>query len=119
MNEKNIHKFMAEREGLNEIVFKYAGTGTKRFWNLDTRAYEDGALPAKVKELMGLTASLVLRCDDCVSYHLLQCHKLGVSDAEFAEAMHIGLIIGGSITIPHLRRAFKAWDDLRKGEELL
>jgi len=113
MSERNIYKFSAEREDLNKIIFKYAGTGTKRFWNLDTRAYEDGALPAKVKELLGLTASLALRCDDCVAYHLLQCHKLGVTDAEFEEAMHIGLIIGGSITIPHLRRAFQAWDDLK------
>jgi len=115
MVDKDITKFMEEREELNEIVFKYAGRGTKRFWNLDSSAYEDGALPAKVKELIGLTASLALCCDECVKYHLLQCHKLGVSAAELEEALHIGLIIGGSITIPHLRRAFKAWDDLKKG----
>jgi len=121
MTRKNasggIEKFMDERAALNELVFKYAGTGTKRFWNLDTRAYEDGALPRKTKELLGLTASLVLRCDDCVSYHIVQCREAGVSDEEFAEAVHIGLIVGGSIVIPHLRRAFKAWDDLKNTPE--
>lgn len=110
----SIHRFMEDRADLNDVVFKYAGTGTKRFWNLDTKAYEDGALPRKVKELLGLTASLVLRCDDCVSYHIVQCHEAGVTDAEFEEAVHIGLIVGGSIVIPHLRRAFKAWDDLNQ-----
>ena len=116
MSESNIHKFMEERSELNEIVFKYAGTGTKRFWNLDTRAYEDGSLPRKVKELIGLTSSLVLRCDDCINYHLIQCYKADVSSEELAEAVHIGLVVGGSITIPHVRRAFKAWDDLQTGK---
>ena len=113
MSEGSIHKFMEERSGLDEIVFKYAGTGTKRFWNLDTRAYEDGALPSRVKELIGLTSSLVLRCDDCINYHHIQCYEAGVSSEELAEAVHIGLIVGGSVTIPHIRRAFKAWDDLQ------
>jgi AhpD family alkylhydroperoxidase len=75
----------------------------------------DGALPAKTKELLGLAASLVLRCDDCVTYHLLQCHACGVVTDELVEALHIGLIVGGSITIPHLRRAFAAWDELTQG----
>jgi len=117
MPESHIHKFMDHRSELNETLFKYAGTGTKRFFNLDSRAYEDGAIPAKYKELIGLIASLVLRCDDCISYHLVQSHEAGVSDEEFEEAMHIGLIVGGSITIPHLRRAFQAWDDLRQDNE--
>ncbi len=113
----DIRKFMEQRSELNDIVFKYAGTGTKRFWHLDSCAFKDGALSRKVKELIGLAVSLTLRCDDCVSYHLLQCHNLGVSDAEFEEAVHIALMIGGSITIPHIRRAFKGWDELRDSKE--
>ena len=111
--EGSIHQFSHERQTLNDIVMKYADTGIKRFFNLDAKCYEEGALPAKTKELLGLVASLVLRCDDCVSYHILQCKKAGVSDAELREALGIGLLLGGSITIPHLRRAFKAWDDLK------
>jgi AhpD family alkylhydroperoxidase len=111
--EKDIFRFIAEREALNEIVLKMGGLSIKRFFNLDTQVYEEGALPKKVKELLGLVASLVLRCDDCVSYHLIQCKGLGVTDAEVEEALSIGLIVGGSITIPHLRRAFKIWKELQ------
>ena len=111
----DIFKFMDERKILNEIVFKYAGRTTKRFFGLDYQAFNEGALPVKVKELLGLTASLVLRCDDCVKYHIVRCHEEGVSDEELEEALSIALIVGGSITIPHLRRAFKAWDDLKSG----
>ena len=117
MSESRIHKFMDHRSELNDTLFKYAGTGTKRFFNLDTRAYKDGAIPAKYKELIGLIASLVLRCDDCISYHVVQSREAGISDEEFEEAMHIGLIVGGSITIPHMRRAFQAWDDLNRKAE--
>jgi AhpD family alkylhydroperoxidase len=88
----------------------------KRFFNLDTQAYADGALPVKTKELLGLVASLVLRCDDCVLYHLLKCHEEGVTDQEFDETMSVGLIVGGSITVPHIRRAFKAWEDLKEDQ---
>jgi AhpD family alkylhydroperoxidase len=87
----------------------------KRFWTLDSQAYQDGALSAKVKELLGLTASLVLRCDDCVLYHTIQCHEAGVTTEEFEEALNVGLVVGGSITIPHLRRAFAAWEELQAG----
>lgn len=114
MTAGEIHRFSGEREELNRLVFKYAGTGMKRFFNLDSRAYEDGALPGKFKELLGLTASLVLRCDDCVSYHLIRCREEGVTDAELEETLNIALVVGGSIIIPHLRRAFKAWEDLKK-----
>ena len=76
----------------------------------------DGALPAKTKELLGLVASLVLRCDDCVLYHLIRCAELGFTDEEIEEAMNVGLVVGGSITIPHLRRAFRAWDEMKGGE---
>ncbi len=111
---RDIRSFSREREELNQLVFEYAGTGMKRFFNLDARAYEDGALPKKAKELLGLTASLVLRCDDCVSYHIIRCREEGVSDTELEEALNIALVVGGSIVIPHLRRALKAWDDLKK-----
>lgn len=106
-------EFKAEREELNRIVLRYAGLGIKRFYSLDGQVYRAGALPAKVKELLGLVASLVLRCDDCVRYHIIRCHEEGVSDAELEEALAVGLVVGGSITIPHLRRAFRAWDELK------
>lgn len=107
-------EFREERERLNRIVLDNSGLTTRRFFNLDTRAYADGALSAKTKELLGLVSSLVLRCDDCVLYHLLRCFEEGVSDQEFEETMSIGLVVGGSITIPHIRRAFKAWDELKR-----
>jgi len=109
-----ITEFQAERERLNENVMKYAGLTTKRFFNLDTHAYRQGALPVKVKELLGLVASLVLRCDDCITYHLIRCHQEGVTSEELEETMSIGLIVGGTITIPHLRRAWDRWDELNK-----
>ena len=112
-----IEKFKKEREQLNEIVMKYAGLEVKRFYSLDSQVYRDGALPAKTKELMGLVASLVLRCDDCIQYHLMRSHELGVSDDELEETIAIGLVVGGSITIPHIRRAFKAWDELQVKKE--
>ncbi len=113
-----IQKFRQERERLNEIVLQYGKKDIKRFFNLDTSVYKDGALPAKTKELLGLVASLVLRCDDCILYHTIRCFEEGITDDEFEETMSIGLIVGGSITIPHLRRAFKHWEELQqKGEE--
>jgi AhpD family alkylhydroperoxidase len=109
----DIRTFQAERPALNQLVFRYAGRNMKRFWALDNQAYEgDTALSAKTKELLGLVASLVLRCDDCIYYHTGQCFEAGVTSAEYEEALNIGLLVGGSIVIPHLRRAFKAWEDL-------
>jgi len=107
--------FRAERERLNQVVMKYAGLSIKRFYSLDEQVYRAGALPARVKELLGLVASLVLRCDDCVRYHILRCHEEGLSDAELEEALAVALVVGGSITIPHLRRALAAWDECRDG----
>jgi len=104
--------FQKERQALNDLVMKHANLGIKRFYNLDAQAYEAGALDKKTKELLGLTASLVLRCDDCVMYHIIQCREAGVKTGELTEALNIGLIVGGSIVIPHLRRAFKAWEEL-------
>ena len=114
MSKSGIRRFEHERLELNELVMKHAGTGMKRFFNLDAQAYEEGALDRKTKELLGLVASLVLRCDDCVSYHILTCRKEGVTDEELEEALHIGLVVGGSIVIPHLRRAFQAWEELKR-----
>jgi AhpD family alkylhydroperoxidase len=86
---------------------------TKRFFNLDAKAYEDGALPARTKELLGLVASMALRCDDCVAYHVDQCVRAGVSDEELWEAFDVALIVGGSIVIPHLRHAVDFLDECR------
>jgi AhpD family alkylhydroperoxidase len=109
MSEGIIEKFQRERQTLNDLVMDYAGLGTKRFYSLDSQAYREGALSPKIKELRGLVASFVLRCDDCIKYHVIRCHEEGVTDAEFEEALFIGLLVGGSITIPHQRRAFEAW----------
>ena len=109
MNSKE--DFNKERNYLNDIVMKYAGKNTKRFFNLDTNVYMEGALPIKTKEMLGLVASLVLRCDDCVKYHLGKCIDQNVSDTEIEEVLNIGLIVGGSITIPHIRRALEYWDN--------
>lgn len=114
MCESHIEKFKEERDRLNEIVMKYASMEIKRFYSLDSQVYREGALPAKIKELMGLVASLVLRCDDCIKYHIIRCHEEGISDEELEEALAIGLVVGGSITIPHLRRALQAWDELKR-----
>lgn len=117
MENSIMEKFQHDRERLNDIVMKYAQLETKRFFSLDGQVYREGVLPVKYKELMGLVASLVLRCDDCVKYHIGRCHEENVSSHELEEALSIALIVGGSITIPHLRRAFEAWDELRANEK--
>ena len=114
MSDNMIEKFQRERERLNEIVMKYAQFEIKRFWSLDGQVYREGSLPVKFKELLGLVASMVLRCDDCITYHITRCFEEGVSSEELEEALSISLIIGGSIVIPHLRRAFETWDELMK-----
>ena len=91
---------------------KYADLEIKRFYSLDSQVYREGALSKETKELLGLVASLVLRCDDCITYHIIQCYEAGVNSAELQEALAIGLVVGGSITIPHLRRMLRAWDEL-------
>ncbi len=116
MRESKVEKFRADRERLNETVMKYASLSTKRFFSLDSQVYREGALSAQVKEMLGLVASLVLRCDDCITYHVIRCHEEGASDEELEEALSIGMVVGGSITIPHLRRALQVWDELREGK---
>lgn len=98
---------------MNRKILEQGNLQVKRFFNLDTQAYEDGALPKKTKELLGLVSSMVLRCDDCITYHIIQCADIGVSDLEFFEAFNIGLVVGGSIVIPHLRRAVETLEECR------
>ena len=105
-------EFDRYRAEMNERLLGSGHLGIKRFFALDTQAYDDGALDRRTKELMGLTASVVLRCDDCVTYHLKQCASLGVTRAEFLDAFNVALVVGGSITIPHLRRAVDRLDQL-------
>jgi len=115
-HEHSLREFKAYREKMNEKILERGNLQIKRFFNLDTQAYDDGALSRKTKELMGLVASLVLRCDDCVTYHIIQCVEQKVSDAEFFEAFNVGLIVGGSIVIPHLRGAVEMLEECRRKE---
>ena len=116
MKPKWPKEFEEERTRLNEIVSGSGNLGVKRFFALDEQAYDAGALSVKVKELMGLTASLVLRCDDCVAYHLLKCHEEEVTKEEFYEAFNVALIVGGSIVIPHLRTAAGRLEEILAGD---
>lgn len=118
----SLAEFRQFRERMNTTILEEGNLVMNRFFNLDTRAYEGGALDVKTKELLGLVASLVLRCDDCVTYHVVRCAEEKVSRAELFETLSIGLVVGGSITIPHLRRAVARWEELdgaraRGGEE--
>ena len=110
--KKNSTDFLDARLRLNEQVLTEGGLVTKRFFNLDEKAFQPGELSSKQKELLGLVASLVLRCDDCVSYHLVRCSQEEVTTAELVETLEIGLIVGGSIVIPHYRRALDFWLDI-------
>jgi len=109
-----LEQFRIYREKMNEKILSGEHLGIKRFFNLDTAAYRDGALPGKTKELLGLVASAVLRCNDCIDYHLIQCMASGYSDEELHDALNIALIVGGSIVIPHLRHAYETIELLRK-----
>lgn len=109
---QSVEEFNAYRERMNARLMQEDQKIIKRVFNLDTNAYMEGHLPVKTKELLGLGNSLVLRCDDCVKYHLQTCFELGISKEEVMEAMSISLLIGGTIVIPHLRRAVEFWDDL-------
>ena len=111
-----VKEFNAYREKMNEKILSQDNKVLKRFFNLDTNAYQDGALSGKTKELMGLVASMVLRCDDCISYHLGSCYELGVSKEELFEVFAIANLVGGSICIPHTRRAVEYWEALEAEE---
>ena len=109
-----LQEFENYRQRMNERISEMGHLGIKRFFNLDTTAYEEGALSAKTKELLGLVASMVLRCNDCIDYHILQCVDAGWGDEEIYEAFHVGLVVGGSIVIPHLRHAVESLDLYRQ-----
>ena len=113
MAHRTIEEFKTEREALTELTLEKANLEIKRFFSLDSQAYREGALPVETKELLGLVASMVLRCDDCIFYHLDRCHEEGVTTEELQDAMSIALVVGGSIVIPHLRRAVRAWEELQ------
>src|SRR5512147_159503 len=99
-----VEEFNAFRSRMNQRILEIDNRAIKRFFGVDTLTYEPGALDARTKELLGLAASMVLRCDDCVSYHVQQCKKAGVTDAELYDAFSVALVVGGTIVIPHLRR---------------
>lgn len=105
-------RFIETRKNLNTIVDSADNYLVKRFYNIDHNTYLEGAIPAKYKELMGLVVSAGLRCDDCVNYHIVQSYRLGVTRAEQEEALNVALVVGGSIVIPHLRRAYALLDEL-------
>jgi AhpD family alkylhydroperoxidase len=108
-----VDNFNDYRSRMNDKIMSSDSLVIKRIFNLDTNAYAEGLLDVKTKELIGLTCSLVLRCDDCVKYHLGKCHELGFSTEEVNEAMGVATLVGGTIVIPHLRRAFEYWEELK------
>jgi len=111
----HVHDFNEYRSRMNDRILSEDNLVIKRFFNLDTNAYAEGALPAQTKEMLGLVASMVLRCDDCVRYHVQECHQAGVKRAAFFEIFSVSLVVGGSIVIPHLRRAVEFLDELDAG----
>jgi AhpD family alkylhydroperoxidase len=109
-----LEEFEQYRSRMNERIMQIDHLGIKRFFNLDTSAYKDAALDSKTKELLGLVASMVLRCNDCIDYHILQCVSAGWKDEELYEAFNVALVVGGSIVIPHLRNAVETLDLARQ-----
>ena len=107
-----VKEFNEYREKMNTIILSKDNLVMKRLWNLDTNTYDDGALNKKTKEMLGLVASMVLRCDDCIKYHLGKNHELGVTTAEMYEIFAVANIVGGTIVIPHTRRAAEYWEEL-------
>ena len=105
-------EFDEYRSAMNERILGQNNKVIKRFFSLDNQTYQDGALPAKTKEMLGLVASMVLRCDDCIKYHLGKCFDLGVTTEEIFEILAVANVVGGSICIPHTRRAVEFWDSL-------
>lgn len=109
-----VKEFNEYRAKMNEKILSADNTVLKRLFNLDTNTYAEGALPVKTKELLGLVASMVLRCDDCIKYHLEKCKDNNVSTAEVFEVFAVANIVGGTIVIPHTRRAVEFWEELQK-----
>lgn len=111
--EPKVKEFNEYRSRMNERIMESDNLVIKRLFNLDANTYSEGALPVKTKEMLGLVSSMVLRCDDCIRYHLQKCHEEGVTTDEVFEVFAIANIVGGTIVIPHLRRAVEFWDDLK------
>ena len=107
-----VQEFREFREKMNERILAQGNLEINRFFTLDGKAYKAGAVDELTKELAGLSASMVLRCDDCIAYHVIRCKELGATDEQFFEIFNVGLIVGGSIVIPHLRRAVALLDEL-------
>lgn len=110
-----VKEFNEYRSRMNEVILSKENLVIKRLWNLDTNTYAEGALDVKTKELLGLVASMVLRCDDCIKYHLGKSYELGVSTTEMYEVFAVANIVGGTIVIPHTRRAGEYWEALQEG----
>lgn len=110
-----LQEFREFRERMNKRIFEQQNQVVNRFFTLDGQAYKPGALDEKTKEIAGLSASLVLRCDDCIAYHVIRCKEVGVTDEQLWEVLGVGLIVGGSIVIPHMRRAVALLDELNAG----
>jgi AhpD family alkylhydroperoxidase len=117
MDAKELEEFRKYREKMNKSILDSNHLGIKRFFNLDTQAYQAGALDPKMKEMLGLVASMVLRCDDCISYHIIRCAEEKVNREEMTEVFNVALIVGGSIVIPHLRRAFETMEEVLSNEK--
>lgn len=113
-----LDEFTNYRKKMNTRIAEIDHLGIKRFYNLDSNAYHDGALDGKTKELLGLVASMVLRCNDCIDYHVLQCVEAGWTDEELYDAFNVALVVGGSIVIPHLRHAVESLDLSRSGDSI-
>jgi len=112
--ENPVQAFNAYRSRMNDKMTAQGNKVLNRLFNLDTNAYAEGELPAVTKEMLGLVASMVLRCDDCIKYHLGKCHELGVSTGQMMEIFAVANIVGGTIVIPHTRRALEYWEALRE-----
>lgn len=112
---KLVDEFNEYRGKMNEVILSKNNLVMKRLWNLDTNTYESGALDTKTKEMLGLVASMVLRCDDCIKYHLGKCHDQGITTEQMYEIFAVANIVGGTIVIPHTRRAAEYWEELIAG----
>ncbi len=110
----SVQEFNEYRAKMNEKILNADNLVLKRLFNLDTQTYAEGALSSQTKEMLGLVASLVLRCDDCVKYHLEKCHEQGVNTPQMFEILAVANIVGGTIVIPHTRRAVEFWEELQK-----
>jgi len=114
MMSKIVDDYNTYRQKMNDKILAADNLVMKRFYNLDTNTYQDGALTSKTKEMLGFVASMVLRCDDCVKYHLQRCHEQGMTNEELFEIFAVANIVGGSIVIPHTRRALEFWEELHQ-----